>query len=176
MTAWHHAPLHVLLERGVYMVTSGTYGKAHYFSTPGQLDLLHQRQHQISAEFGWQLQAWAVFPNHYHFVGCSPEDVTSLSRLVGKLHTLTAREINQHDGTPCRKVWHQFWETRLTFEHSYLARLRYVHQNPVHHRIATDATSYRWCSAAKFEADAEPAFRRTVAAMPMDQLSVLDDF
>jgi putative transposase len=158
------------------MVTAGTYGKIHYFNTADRLELLDRNLHRISHEFGWELQAWAVFPNHYHFVGWSPEKPQSLSKLAGKLNTLTAKEMNQLDGTPGRKVWHQYWETRLTFEHSYLARLRYVHQNPVHHRITTDATAYRWCSAATFEAEADPAFQRTVASMPIDQLSVLDDF
>ena len=28
----------------------------------------------VAHEFGWQLEAWAVFSNHYHFVGHSPEE------------------------------------------------------------------------------------------------------
>ena len=173
---WHHAPLHMLLESGVYMVTAGTYEKAHFFRNEERLDLLHDQLHLIATEHGWSLQAWAVFSNHYHFVAASPADPGNLRRMLSKLHTLTARTINQQDATPGRKVWHQFWDTRLTFERSYLARLNYVHQNPVRHRVVNSATTYRWCSAASFETEGDPAFRRTVAALPIDQLEVPDNF
>ncbi len=117
-----------------------------------------------------------MFSNHYHFVAASPSDAGSLKRALSKLHTLSAREVNRLDGASGRKVWHQFWDSRLSFERSYLARLNYVHQNPARHRLVTNASAYRWCSAARFEAEAEPGFRRTVLAMPIDELSVEDDF
>ena len=34
---------------------------------------------------------------------------------------------------------------------SYLARLNYVHQNPVKHGLVRVANQYRWCSAAWLE-------------------------
>lgn len=173
---WHHAPLHLLLERGVYMVTAGTYGKTHIFQTPERLDLLQERLQLCTAEYGWELQAWAVLANHYHFVALSPDDPASLRRVLNKLHMTTAKAVNKLDGTPGRKVWHEFWDTHLTFERSYLARLRYVNQNPVHHRLVQDAALYRWCSAGSFERHVSPSFQRTVAAMPTDKLEVQDDF
>jgi putative transposase len=138
--------------------------------------MLCDRLHAAAEEFGWLLEAWAVMSNHYHFVARSPDDPGTLQRMLGKLHTLTAKEVNALDAAPGRKVWHQYWDTRLTYERSYLARLNYVHQNPVHHRLVTHATAYQWCSAAQFEAEAPVAFQRTVAAMPIDKLKVVDDF
>ena len=146
MTPWHHAPLHLLLERGVYMVTSGTYLKAHHFHDPERLGLVHDTLREVAAEYGWGLQAWAVMVNHYHFVATSPEDPKTLRRMIGKLHTVTAKAINRLDGTPGRKVWHEYWDTRLTYERSYLSRLHYVHHNPVHHGLVSVAAAYRWCS------------------------------
>ena len=72
---WHHGPLHVLIEGGVYIVTAGTHLKEHHFRTPQRLRLLHDRLHEVTEEYGWGLQAWAVFSNHYHFVASSPEDL-----------------------------------------------------------------------------------------------------
>lgn len=51
----------------------------------------------------------------------------------------TAKWINQVDAKPGRQVWHNFWETRLTYQKSYLARLKYVHQNPVKHGLVVVA-------------------------------------
>ena len=74
----------------------------------------------------------------------------------------TAKEFNRADDTPGRKIWFQYWETQLTFKRSYLARLNYVHNNPVKHGVTTEAKNYAWCSAAWFATNASPAFRATV--------------
>jgi putative transposase len=122
------------------------------------------------------MQAWAVMSNHYHFVAISPVDPGCLRRMIGKLHMITAKAINGMAGTPGRKVWHQYWDSHITFQASYLARLKYVHENPVHHGIVVRTDSYEWCSAAWFERTAEPAFFRTVRSFKTDRLSVHDDF
>ena len=59
--------------------------------------------------------------------------------MLGVLHTRTASWVNRLDKTSSRKVWHNFWETKLTYQKSYLARLNYVHQNPVKHGLAAMA-------------------------------------
>ena len=64
----------------------------------------------------------------------------------------------------------------MTFEKSYLARLNYVHQNPVKHGLVPVATQYRWCSASWFERTAAPAQVRTVYRFKTDKVRVLDDF
>src|SRR4051794_15465524 len=69
---WPHAPLHRINEQGTYIVTSGTYEKAHYFRGPERLSFLESSLLSKAKAFGWQLEAWAVFSNHYHFVGHSP--------------------------------------------------------------------------------------------------------
>jgi putative transposase len=92
------------------------------------------------------------------------------------LHTASAREINQLDGTTGRKVWFQYWDTCLTIEKSYLARLNYVHNNAVHHKLVSVAEQYEFCSARWFAANADPTFRRKVATFRYNRLNVPDDF
>ncbi|MGB8475864.1 MAG: hypothetical protein WCE61_17420, partial [Candidatus Acidiferrum sp.] len=67
-------------------------------------------------------------------------------------------------------------ETRLTYEKSYLARLNYVHQNPVKHGLVPVASLYPWCSAPWFERTARPAQIRTIHRFKTDRLNVADDF
>ena len=71
---WPHAPLHRLSEQGTYMVTSGTLGKAHLFDSPEHRTMLEQELLSTAKRFGWQLEAWAVFTNHYHFVAHSSRE------------------------------------------------------------------------------------------------------
>jgi len=177
--AWPHAPTHQLGESGTYFVTAGTYQKAHHFRSNKRLEVLHRGLLTVARDFGWRLEAWAVFSNHYHFIGHSPPDAPdagSLSKMLGVLHTRTSGWVNRLDKTPGRRVWHNFWDTRLTYQKSYFARLNYVHQNPVKHGLVPVANQYRWCSAAWFERTASPAMVSSIYRFKIDALRVFDEF
>ena len=176
---WPHAPLHELSARGTYFLTAGTYRKLNYFRGPERLRVLHRGLLKVTSEFGWQLEAWAVFSNHYHFIAHSPlnqDGAESLSQMLGLLHEKTAKWINGLEIVAGRKVWHNFWETRLTYEQTYLARLNYVHQNPVRHGLVRMANQYPWCSASWFERTARPALVKTIYGFKTDKIKILDDF
>jgi putative transposase len=171
-----HAPPHWLFEQGIYMVTAGTYQKVPHWNTQERRDFLLESLFARAAEFGWQLQAWAVLSNHYHFLAASPEDPGTLRRFLAKLHMTTAKQLNEWDGTPGRKVWYQFWDSYITFESAYLARLNYVHHNPVHHGVTENALEYRWCSAKRFLENAPSSLVVAVDGCRTDKLEVADDF
>jgi putative transposase len=173
---WPHAPLHRLVENGTYMVTTGTHNRAHVFHDAARLTLLEDSLLRLASEYGWNLEAWAVFSNHYHFVGSTLASPSRLKEFLTQLHADTAREVNQLDGTKGRQVWHNFWDKQLTYEKSYLARLSYVHQNSVKHGLTRVANQYRWCSAAWFERTARPAAVKTIYGFKTDRLKVPDDF
>ncbi len=176
---WPHAPLHQLSQSGTYFVTVGTYHKEHHFRGADRLRVLHRGLLTVVRDFGWRIKAWAVFSNHYHFVAHSPtdeDDAQSLSQMLSLLHEKTAKWLNRLDHTPGRQVWHDFRETRLTYEKSYLARLNYVHQNPVRHRLVPVANQYPWCSASWFERTARPAQVKTIYSFKVDQLRVYDEY
>jgi putative transposase len=178
-TPWPHAPRHQLSVAGTFFVTAATYRKVHHFAGAARLEVLHRGLLTVARDFGWQLEAWAVFANHYHFVAHSPPDSTdasSLRTMLGLLHEKTAKWLNRLDGAPGRKVWHNYRETRLTFEKSYRARLNYVHQNPVKHGLVPVANLYPWCSARWFERTATPAEVRTLYGFRLDRVHVEDDY
>jgi putative transposase len=176
MREWAHAPVHRLHEQGTFMVTAGTLHKKHYLSTPERVELVHDTLLMLADEFEWQLQAWSVLANHYHFVALSPEDPKTLVKMLTELHSRTATELNRMDNTPGRRVWYQYWESKITYQKSYLARLKYVHANAVRHGLVKEATQYRCCSAWWFQSNASNAFQRTVESFGIDRLNVLDDF
>ena len=173
---WPHAPVHRITEHGVYMVTASTLYRRRLFKTPEALDMLETLLLSLAKRSGWRLEAWAVFANHYHFVAHNDEDSVSLRDLIRELHSRSAIALNRMHGTPGRKVWFNYWDTRLTYQRSYLARLNYVHQNPVKHGLVLVASEYPWCSAAWFERVATSAQVKTVYSFPIDRLKVKDDF
>ena len=158
------------------MITGGTQRKARLLDSEGKLDMVQQALFAVASEFDWDLQAWAILANHYHFVATSPEEPTTLRSLVSKFHAVTARELNRMDNARGRHVWFQYWDSHIGYHRSYLARLNYVHNNPVHHGLVRLAAAYPWCSAAWFERNSSPAVRKTVASFKTDRLRVADDF
>jgi putative transposase len=158
------------------MVTAGTWRKQAIFRDGAPLRMLHDALLVVADKHSWRLEAWAVFPNHYHFVAVAPEDPGTLRPFLRELHSRTAIAINRHDSVGNRRVWHSYWDTRLTYHAAYLARLSYVHQNPVKHGLVPVANQYPWCSAAWFERTATPARVKTIYGFKTDHVNVQDDF
>ncbi len=158
------------------MVTAATLHKRLHFDTPSRLDLLQKLLLGALQDGGWKPQAWAVFPNHYHVVVLKPSDADDLKTVISKVHTLSASEVNREDGTPNRQIWFQYWDSAITWRQSYFARLRYVHENAVHHNVVPCAENYAWCSAGWLARHADPAYRKLLESFKIDQLRVYDDF
>jgi putative transposase len=173
---WPHAPVHRLCEHGIYIVTASTLNKQQLFDTPAKLDLVERMLLSLAKADHWQLEAWAVLINHYHFVARGAPDSVPMTDFLRELHSRSAIELNRMDGTERRSVWHNFRDTRLTNQYSYLARLNYVHQNPVKHSLVRVANQYRWCSAAWFERTASPAQVKTIYSFKTDRVNVPANF
>lgn len=177
---WPHAPEHRLYEPGTYMVTCGTYKKEPHLRSEQRRDYFMSLLLELAEQFEWGLQAWAVLSNHYHFVAFSPREsgdgAQSLRTFVSELHRRSSRLWNREDQMPGRKVWHNYWDSQITYQQSFYARLKYVHNNPVHHRVADNAANYPWCSRAWVEKKGTTAFLKTMDSFRIDRVNVLDDF
>ncbi|MEZ5323854.1 MAG: transposase [Verrucomicrobiales bacterium] len=180
---WPHAPEHRLGDGGAYFVTAGTYQKHHIFRTNDDLKALHGGLLKYAAQYEWQLEAWAVFSNHYHFIAQSPvaeaeagDGARSLRKFLAHFHSRSAAWINDRHEMKGRKVWQNFWDTQLTHQSSYLARLHYVHANPVKHGLVPVAQDYPWCSAGWFERTASAAKVKTIYGFKTDRVNVPVEF
>lgn len=138
--------------------------------------MLEDRLLELAKQYAIVLEAWAIFSNHYHFVAHTTGTENPLSDMIARLHFSTAEEVNRRDQQPLRQVWFNFWETQLTYEKSYLARLNYVHQNAVKHGLVRRANEYHWCSAAWFESKATRTQVKTIYGFKIDRVKIDDDY
>ena len=120
---WPHAPTHRFDSAGTYMVTAATLDKELLFLGKENLNLLESSLLSLAKIYHWGLQAWAVFPNHYHFVGRNQDPSGNLGLFLKHLRAETARELNRRDDRRDRTVWFNFWDTKLTFERSYFGEV-----------------------------------------------------
>src|SRR5262245_28374267 len=116
---WPHAPIHRLDTNGVYIITAGTHYKRHLYNSPEKLTLLEARLLTLAKQSEWQLEAWAVFSNHYHFVARSLPGATDLGQLIRRLHAVTARALNRLEPTEGRAVRSHICATRLADQYSH---------------------------------------------------------
>ena len=176
MRRWLHSPPHIFVPNALYMVTGGTLHKIPIFSGNERLNMVQSVLIDTAEQLGWEIQAWALLPNHYHIIAFATESSEPLPGFIRRFHSITARKVNQMDKKTGRKVWFQYWDKLITYEKSYLARMNYVHNNPVKHGFADDPLMYPFCSASFFARKADPAFYRRVIAFPYNKLRIKDDF
>ncbi|MHB0971417.1 MAG: transposase [Thermoanaerobaculia bacterium] len=161
---------------GQFSRAAGTYLKIHHLNSRARLDRFEDMLLVGIRDAGAEIHAWSVFSNHYHVVLSMVAKPERIREVLTDLHDASANEINADDGIAGRKVWYQFWDTALTFQKSYLARLNYVHTNPVKHGLVAKASNYPWCSAGWFEREARPSLVKTVYSLKTDRINVKDPY
>ena len=171
-----HNPPHYFVPNAMFMLTGAILHKQYLLHENRRKEFFLQTLLERTKLLGWDLQAWSVLNNHYHFIAKAPNNAMTLEKVIRQLHSITAIEINRWDSTPGRQVWFNYWDSCLTYEKSYLARLHYVHMNPVKHGLVDDAAQYPFCSYRWFVEQGDEALKQLVFAQPIDHVKILDDF
>jgi len=171
-----HNPPHYFVPNAMYMVTGAILHKQHLLSEARRKEFFLKTLFAKASSFDWVLEAWAVLHNHYHFIAQAPENATTLAKLIQQIHSITAIQINKWDNTSGRQVWQNYWDTCITYEKSYLARLRYVHENPVKHGLVENAIDYPYCSYKWFIEQSDDDLTKQVVNQPIDKIKIIDDF
>jgi len=171
-----HNPPHYFVPNAMYIVTGSILYNKRLLTDDKRKSLVYDILFERAKHWSWSLEAWAVLENHYHFIGQAPENALTLEKLIRQFHSKSAVELNRLDKTLGRKVWHNYWDTCLTYEKSYLARLHYVHINPVKHGLVEDAIEYPYCSYRWFIEQGDGVLKERVFAQPIDKIKVFDAF
>lgn len=171
-----HNPPHYFVPKAMYMVTGAILHNEFLLIEDRRKEIIQNTLLERAKLLGWNLQAWAILNNHYHFIAQAPENAMDLRKLIQQLHSITAIAINRWEHTPGRQVWFNYWDTCLTYEKSYLARLHYVHVNPVKHGLTDNAINYPFCSYRWFLEQGDETLKKQVFTQPFDRIEVFDDF
>jgi len=171
-----HNPPHYFVTNAMYIVTGSLLYKPRLLIDDKRKSIVCEILFERAEHLGWELEAWAVLENQYHFIARAPENALTLEKLVRQLHSKTAAALNKLDDSQGRQVWHNYWDTCITHETSYHARLHYIHLNPVKHGLVEKAENYPFCSYQWFLNRTDDAFQNTVMRQPIDRVGIFDDF
>lgn len=102
-------------------------------------------------------------------------DLLSIMNEVHKFSALWLSK-NIQEAKNVDKIWHNYWDSCITYEHSYFARLNYVWYNPVKHGYVKNAEEWEFGSYyERFKKD-EEYIRSIVTQFPCDKAKIKDDF
>ncbi len=148
-----HSPPHPIRTQGVYLITAACFEHAAVMDTPArrtefEIRLLSDLQ-KVQAE----ALAWAVLPNHYHFLADFP-DFECIPGMLKRLHNGTAYEWNRADGcTGKRRVWYHYADHFMRTENQMLRSFNYIHFNPVKHGYVDSPYDWEWSSLGLYAQD-----------------------
>jgi putative transposase len=173
---YRHNPPHLFLPDAIYMVTAATYEKKRLFGTPELLCLLRDAILKDFVRRGWQMRAYVVLPNHYHLLAVAPDEDAALPEVVRSIHSYAAHRVARAGQTLGSRVWWNYWDSCITHERSYFARINYIHFNPVKHGYVDDPAKWEYSSFREMcESDPSEA-ERLKTDYPFDRVEVDDDF
>jgi len=171
-----HSPPHFFVPNYKYIVTGATYQKRSFMSSDKEKEIFLRTLIDRSEFEEWKLEAWAVLSNHYYFIAQAPKSPTNLSSMIRAIHSISGKYFNHLDSLKGRRVWYNYWDTCITHGGLYLARLHYVHVNPVKHGLVDCPEDYSFCSYDWFMRNSEKSFRDSVLQQPMELINIRDDF
>src|SRR3990167_4244881 len=140
-------PPHLFRPNSKYIVTGSTYLKRRHLIDQDSKEQLLLTILKGCQKYGWKLEDWVVLDNHYHLILESPENADSLPGLINSIHRFSSIWIRENKAINLpEKIFHNYWDSCITYEGSYFARLNYVYFNPVRHGYVSHPRDYRFGS------------------------------
>ncbi len=147
---WHSPPHGKMGYSNRYLVSAACYEHHYYIGvSPERMTECEKEILSVCQQFGSEVYAWCVLPNHYHLL-LKCEFIKQFCHEVGKFHGRSSRRWNKADNQFGRKVWYRCFDREMRSERHFLASLNYIHHNPVHHGYVEKWTDWPWSSASFF--------------------------
>ena len=98
------------------------------------------------------LCGYVLIPDHWHAL-LGTVHLLTISRVVQNIKWISARSLNGARGVS-GPVWqHQFWDRFVRHQKEFIARIEYMHLNPVRKELARKPAQWRWSSYNNFALD-----------------------
>jgi len=173
-----HNPPHLFQPATKYFFTCATYKKKHYLKTDNAKILLFSSILTACDQYGWKLEDWVILDNHYHLMLTSPGKSLNLAKMMGDVHRFTSLRLKNHypELKSEKKIFHNYWDTCITYDGSYLSRLNYILLNPVKHGYVEHPNDYPWSSYRSRYREDKELLELMIDRFPCGKVNVVDEF
>ncbi|RPI13299.1 MAG: hypothetical protein EHM58_18765 [Ignavibacteriae bacterium] len=175
---YKHNPPHLFVPNSKYFVTGATYQRKHYLINDESKFALLSSIKKGFSDLDWQLEDWVILNNHYHLMVNSNGDSSTLSFIIKEIHRFNALWVKKN--IPQAKneevIWYNYWDTCITYENSYFARLNYIWFNPVKHGYVEFAEDWIHGSYYKRVKEEKEYLDSIKEKYPFDKINIDDNF
>jgi putative transposase len=132
-----------------YFITTVTHGRQPILTK--DISLFHRSTTIACDKFATELIAWAVLPDHVHFVIHS--EFTDLSVFMKGFKRGYGLLFRQSNGRNYGAIWQlRFWDHIVRSQEDLNRHIDYIHINPVKHELCASPFEYEHSSFADFVA------------------------
>ncbi|UCE67305.1 MAG: transposase [Candidatus Zixiibacteriota bacterium] len=130
-----------------YFITNVTYERRPFLLD--NVDLLWMALKAINGKVDFDLIAWVILYDHFHFL----IDVknANISKILQQIKLSYSVRFRKRQGFDYGKVWQNgFWDHLIRDEKDLNNHLNYIHFNPVKHRLTNSPFDYKHSSMPKY--------------------------
>jgi putative transposase len=136
------------LKGNIYFVTCVTYKRTPILLE--NIDLYWDSIRSIKEKMTFDILAWVVNPDHFHFI-IDPKD-HNLSDIIKRIKlSFYMKYRTKHSGFSGRVWQYQFWDHVIRSEIDFNHHLDYIHYNPVKHNLVKSPFKHKESSIHKFK-------------------------
>ncbi|NOG45941.1 MAG: hypothetical protein HND50_11940 [Calditrichaeota bacterium] len=172
---YEHNPPHLFIPEAKYFVTASTYKHFPYLKDDAVKHKMLEILQKGCTKYNWQIDDWVILDDHYHFMlSASPNQTITIADVIKNLHKFTAMFIRKYkpELTKENKIFHNYWDTCITYERSYYTRLNYIYLNPVKHGYANDPQEYQFGSFHFRYKYGDKEINKILSDFPSDKLDL----
>jgi putative transposase len=136
-----------------YFITNVTYERHPIMLD--NVDMLWEAVGSARTKADFDLMAWVILPEHFHFL----LDVknANISKILQRIKLSFSARFRKRYGLDCCKVWQNgFWDHVIRDERDLNNHLNYIHFNPVRHGLTNNPFKYEHSSLIEYS-DRYPA-------------------
>jgi putative transposase len=112
-------------------------------------DLLWRAVNKFKEDSPFEILAWVVLPDHFHWVINAGKNNPSL--LVRRIKLSFSLSYRKRYGWRQGRVWqYRFWNHQILSQKDLNNHIDYIHRNPVKHGLAKEPFGYKYSSFSDF--------------------------
>ncbi len=131
-----------------FFITNVTHGRDALLLD--EIDLFWRAIESTKCKIEFDLFAWVILPEHFHFITYSGD--TGISEVLKKVKQTFAANFRKRHGLFNGSVWQKgFHDHAIRDEKDLKMHLHYIHWNPVKHGLVSNPFEYPHSSIMKFK-------------------------
>jgi putative transposase len=173
-----HNPPHLFLPNLKYFITASTYKRNSYFSHTKAKEILLESIVKGFGQENWIIEDWVILDNHYHIMAQASDHAYRLPKIIKEIHRFSALRLKRYFErlNSVKIVWYNYWDTCITYENSYFARLNYIWNNPVKHGYVKNPIEWKFGSYYhRFKNESE-YLTQIRKKYPSDRINIDDNY